>query len=97
MGKSLINRRPPLLRTGIDAQDRLLELRLTLVQSLKLARRKSGLSQEALADRIGSSQSRVAKAEAADPSVSFDLIIRAAVAVGMSAKDISRSLGELPD
>jgi hypothetical protein len=39
-----------------------------------------------LADELGSSQSRVAKMEAADPSASLDLLVRALIASGVSRR-----------
>ena len=43
-----------------------------------------------LAKRINSSQSRVAKMEAGDPSVSLDLLIRSLLALGASSRDLAR-------
>jgi transcriptional regulator with XRE-family HTH domain len=43
-----------------------------------------------LAHRLGSSQSRVAKLEAADRSVSLDLIMRSLLAIGATATDIAK-------
>jgi transcriptional regulator with XRE-family HTH domain len=43
-----------------------IEIKLSLARELKRARLKKGLSQTALASKLGSSQSRVAKMEAAD-------------------------------
>ena len=44
----------------------------------------------ALAKRLGSSQSRVAKMEAADTSVSLDLILRSLLNIGVTAGEIAR-------
>jgi predicted transcriptional regulator len=41
---------------------------------------------------MGSSQSRIAKIEAGDPSVSLDLILRALVASGASRREIQETL-----
>jgi len=46
-----------------------------------------------LPKRIGSSQSRVAKIEAGDPSVSVDLILKALFALGATRKQIGMALG----
>ena len=70
----------------------LIEMRLALSASLKSRRLKQGLSQQALASRLASSQSRVAKMEAGDPSVSLDLLIRALLAVGAAPRDIARAI-----
>jgi hypothetical protein len=53
----------------------LIEMKLALSQSLRDRRKKQGLSQVQLAERLQSSQSRVAKMEAGDPSMSMDLLV----------------------
>lgn len=68
------------------------ELRLRLADSLKSRRKKQKLSQAALARLIRSSQSRVAKMEGGDPSVSLDLLIRSLLALGASNRDLARSI-----
>lgn len=75
-----------------DEETALVEMRLALSQSLKERRLASGFTQTTLAKQLGSSQSRVAKLEAADPSVSLDLLIRALLAVGASRKDVATAL-----
>lgn len=69
------------------------ELKLRLSESLKQRRQSKKLSQAALAKKIKSSQSRVAKMEAGDPSVSLDLLIRALLAIGATRNDLARVLG----
>ncbi len=64
------------------------ELKLALSSELRERRSEIGLSQGALAEKLGSSQSRVAKMEASDPTVSLDLLIRGLLATGASKKDI---------
>lgn len=76
-----------------DDEARLVSIRLALVEAIRTARARSGISQVALAERMSSSQSRVAKIEAGDPSVSLDLIIRALIAVGASDIEIGAALG----
>lgn len=70
----------------------LVELRLALSRSLKTWRTRRGFSQVELAKRLKSSQSRVAKMEAGDPSVSVDLLVRSLLAVGAGPKDIARAI-----
>jgi len=70
----------------------LIEMKLSLSQSLKLQRTKKRLSQVALAKMLKSSQSRVAKMEAGDASVSIDLLIKSLLVLGASQKDIARAL-----
>jgi hypothetical protein len=66
------------------------ELRLRLADSLQARRRKQNLTQTAFAKRIRSSQSRVAKMEGGDPTVSLDLLIRSLLALGASNRDLAR-------
>lgn len=74
-----------------DEEVMLVELKLSLTNALKEARQKRHLSQIDLAQRLGSSQSRVAKIEAGDPSVSLDLIVRALFAAGATRQELQRA------
>jgi len=67
-----------------------IEMKLALSRSLRQEREKQGVTQVALAKLIGSSQSRVAKMEAGDSSVTIDLLMRALLALGLTKKDLSR-------
>ena len=69
------------------------ELRVRLSDALKARRLASRLSQKTVAATIASSQSRVAKMEAADPSVSVDLLIRGLIALGVSLTELGRIMG----
>jgi ribosome-binding protein aMBF1 (putative translation factor) len=75
-----------------DAEAAYVELRVRLAATLRKRRRQKRLSQTELADRIHSSQSRVAKMEAGDPSVSLDLLIRSLLALGASPRDLARAI-----
>jgi DNA-binding XRE family transcriptional regulator len=68
------------------------EMKLALSETLRERRSKQGLTQTELAKRLGSSQSRVAKMEACDPSVSVDLLVRALLAAGASRKEIAAAI-----
>jgi hypothetical protein len=68
------------------------EMKLALSRSLRARRTAQNLSQSALAKRLHSSQSRVAKMEAADPAVSIDLLLRGLFALGAKPRDIARAL-----
>ena len=59
-----------------DEETALIEMRLALGRSLKERRLACGLTQQEVATRVGSSQSRIAKMESADPAVSIDLLVR---------------------
>jgi ribosome-binding protein aMBF1 (putative translation factor) len=67
-----------------------IELKIKLAAGLKQRRREKGLSQLDLAAKLQSSQSRVAKMEAGDPSVSLDLLIRSLISLGASEHELSR-------
>ena len=71
-----------------DEEARLVALKLSLITAVKKSRIKSRLSQTDLAQRMKSSQSRIAKIEAGDSSVSLDLIVRALIASGANTRDI---------
>ena len=74
-----------------DEEAALVELKLSLAGALKQARQKRRLSQMDLAQRMGSSQSRVAKIEAGDPSVTIDLMVRAILATGATRRELQRA------
>lgn len=74
-----------------DSESALVELKLALVTAVRKTRQKRGISQIDLAQRMRSSQSRIAKIEAGDASVSLDLIVRALIAAGASRKDVERA------
>lgn len=67
-------------------------LKVGLGQSLRRVRAARRLTQAALAKRLGSSQSRVAKMEAGDPSVSLDLQVRALLNLGANRRDLARAI-----
>ena len=75
-------------------ESELIELRLTLSRQIKSLREEQKLTQQALANRIKSSQSRVAKVEAGDPSVSLDLLFRAAFALGATRETLFRNTAQ---
>lgn len=64
------------------------ELKLALAGYLRELRTRIGLTQAQAARRLGSSQSRIAKMEAADPSVSIDLLVRSLLGLGASRREV---------
>jgi len=68
------------------------ELKLALSKNLQATRKGKNLTQEGLARLLKSSQSRIAKMEAGDPTVSLDLLVRSLLALGASRKTLSRIL-----
>jgi DNA-binding XRE family transcriptional regulator len=71
-------------------QSAYIELKVGLAEGLRALRRRRSLTQADLAKRLQSSQSRIAKMEAGDPSVSLDLLIRSLLTLGASRRDLSR-------
>ncbi|HXV68148.1 MAG TPA: helix-turn-helix domain-containing protein [Nitrospira sp.] len=74
------------------------ELKLRLADGLRKRRLKSRLTQQELATAVRSSQSRVAKMEAGDPTVTVDLLVRSLLALGATRREVARiiSSGALP-
>jgi DNA-binding XRE family transcriptional regulator len=73
------------------------ELKVCLAMGLRDWRRRRKLTQADLAKRLQSSQSRIAKMEAGDPSVSLDLLIKSLLILGTSRRDLSRIMSALTD
>ena len=67
-----------------------IELKFSLAKAFSQKRKSLGLSQVAVAKRIKSSQSRVAKMEAGDPSVSIDLLVKSLFALGETTKTLQQ-------
>jgi len=67
-----------------------IELKLALSQALADRRKQSNLTQAQLAKMLKSSQSRVAKMEKGDPTISMDLLIKSLLAMGADKKSIAK-------
>lgn len=72
----------------------LLEIKLALSRSLR-ERRQEKMTQTQLAQKLQSSQPRVAKAEGGDASVSIELLIRAMLATGATPKEIGKTISQV--
>jgi len=78
---------------GLSKQEAaFVEMKLALARFLRQVRMRRNLSQARVATLVGSSQSRVAKMESGDPSVSVDLLLRSVLAVGASPNQVVRAL-----
>ena len=75
-----------------NEEDTFVELKVALGTSLRQQRARKKISQSALAKQMGSSQSRIAKMEAGDASVSLDLQVRALVALGTTRRELARAV-----
>jgi DNA-binding XRE family transcriptional regulator len=74
----------------------MVEAKVALTKALRDRRISLGMTQATLARATGTSQSRVARIEACDPSVSIDLILRALFASGLDKLGISAVLAQSP-
>ena len=75
-----------------DEEIHFIETKLALATALKQQRKKRGLTQVQLAKLLKSSQSRVAKMESGDASVSLDLLVRALLLLGLSRRQLADSM-----
>lgn len=74
---------------GLTAEEQaMVELRLAIGQRIRQLREKRQWSQQQLAERMRSSQSRVAKMEVAAEGVSLDLMISGLFALGGKVNDL---------
>lgn len=71
-----------------------IDLKLALAENLKKRRQEKNLTQVELARLLKSNQSRVAKMEAGDPSVSLDLLIKSLLALGTSKEELAGILSQ---
>jgi DNA-binding XRE family transcriptional regulator len=65
------------------------ELKLALAEGIRTRRRLHHMTQTQLARLVGSSQSRIAKMEAADPTVAVDLMVRSLFATGAGRRELA--------
>ena len=75
-----------------DADMEYFETKLALTKAVKDQRQRQHMTQVALAERMKTSQSRVAKIEKGDPTVSIDLILRALFNLGVSRKELAKAI-----
>ena len=66
-----------------------IEMKLALCDSVRSRRLKMRISQTEFAKLISPSQSRVAKIEAGDSSVSLDLVMKSLLSLGATKKDVA--------
>lgn len=78
-----------------DQEAALIDLKLALARDLKQRRQSRKLTQTQLARLLRSSQSRVAKMEAGDPTVSIDLLLRSLFSLGASPKQLAKVLASV--
>jgi hypothetical protein len=79
---------------GLSEEEQfLIDMKLALAGKLKARRQERKLTQLQAAQHIGSSQSRIAKMEVADKSVSLDLLVRSLLCLGVTPRDIALAIG----
>ena len=69
-----------------------IELKLALSQALAKRRKQKKMTQAQLAKVLKSSQSRIAKIEKGDPSVSVDLLVKSLLAMGANKESIAKAI-----
>ena len=74
-----------------EADVQYIEMKLSLSRLLRLVRERRRLTQTKAAALLKTSQSRLARMEAGDPSVSLDLLVRGLFALGASPKDLVKA------
>jgi DNA-binding XRE family transcriptional regulator len=65
-----------------------IDIKIALSEKVREARKRRQLTQKEIATLIGSSQSRIAKIEAGDPSVSMDLQVKLLLALGVTREEL---------
>jgi DNA-binding XRE family transcriptional regulator len=75
-----------------DADVEYIETRRALSRMLRDLRAKRRLTQVELASKLNTSQSRIAKMEKADPTVSADLLLQALFRLGMKRKELAKAI-----
>jgi DNA-binding XRE family transcriptional regulator len=79
-----------------DEEIAFIEMKLALAEGLRDLRCRASMTQTEVARLIGSSQSRVAKMEAADPSVSMDLLVRTLLRLGADTEIVASIFRKSP-
>jgi DNA-binding XRE family transcriptional regulator len=75
-----------------DADAQYIETKLALSRHLRTLRQKRHLTQTKAATLLNTSQSRLARMEAGDPSVSLDLLVRGLFALGATREDLAEAV-----
>ncbi len=76
---------------GLDsAEMAIVEMKMALAKTLIEKRKKSKITQINMAKLIGSSQSRVAKIEKGDSTVSIELMLKSLFSLGATKKEIAK-------
>ena len=74
---------------------KLIEIKIALGNILKDQRKKSGYTQQRLAKEIRSSQSRIAKLEKGDNSITIDFLLKSLLHLHTPMKRISKTIAQI--
>lgn len=75
-----------------DEEMQIVEMKAALIAAVRKCRERKGITQTDLAKKIGSSVSRISKLENGSPDISFELVLRALIALGVSKKKIGETI-----
>ena len=75
-----------------DADVEYIETKLALTKNLRTLRHKKGVTQTELARQMHTSQARVARIEAGDPTVTIDQMLRAYFSLGATRRELAKAL-----
>jgi ribosome-binding protein aMBF1 (putative translation factor) len=75
-----------------EIESQVVEIKLSLSEALRTAREQRQWTQTQLAEKIGSSQSRVARMEGGDQGVSLDLLVQGLLAAGATRRSIAKAV-----
>ena len=78
-----------------DVDMAMVETKVALTRVLRRQRKASRLTQTDVAQAMHTSQSRLARIEAGDPSVSLDLVFKALYTVGMTPQEVGGFIKEV--
>lgn len=70
----------------------IIEMKIALAKKFQELRRSKKITQVEVAKLLHTSQSRVAKIEAGDPSVSLELLIKGLISLGSTKKTVGRCI-----
>lgn len=77
-------------------ESELIELRLTLSRAVKQERKRLKLTQTKAAKKLSTTQPRVSRMEAGDPSISLDYILQCLFRLGMTNKTLGKTIQSAP-
>ncbi len=73
-------------------EESFVELKLALSKAVLERRKQLHLTQTQVARRMGTGQSRIARMEAAEETVSLDFMVRSLLAMGASRREVAKAI-----